>query len=434
MLKKILPLFAGLFVSQFCVNAQEVLSLSQSIEAALENNYGIQVANLQITAAENEIYKGNAGLTPTLDWNTNVNGSLNQVNQIFLDNRRINRLGNSIAPNTVLALSWTLYDGRRMQTNFERLKNVGQLSQVEKKLAVQNTIAAVMQSYYDILRYRKSEEYLKTIIGYYEERLRLTEERWQIGRGSKLDFLQSKTDLATQQVDLVNTQNQLKTAKIQLNNLLGRNAQTDYDVVDIPDSDNTYSLSLLLENARMSNRELLLINKSKEISLLDQQIAESFRKPRVALNTSFGYSFNKSNAGFLALNQSLGFNGGLSASWNIFNGHQTARNIQAAKIQTDIIEKRREDLLNQIEADITSAYQQFLTDQQLLDLEEENREIAEENLSISLQKFRLGASTILELNEAQRRFDASLNRLVNARFNARVSELEMLRLSGSLVE
>ncbi len=421
-------------LGSYSLQAQEMMSLSDAIQVALENNYGIQVAEMQIQAAENQIYKGNAGMTPIIDWNTNFNGSLNQVNQVFLDDRRINRLGNSIAPNTNLALSWVLYDGRRMNILFERLKNVGQLSQTEKKLVVQNTMASVMQAYYNILRLKKSEEYLKTIIGYYEERLRLTEQRWQIGRGSKLDYLQSKTDLATQQVELVNTQNQLKTSKIQLNNLLGRDPQTDYEVVDTVDGDQVYNLAELVESARLSNRELLVLNKTREISLLDEQAAESFRRPRIALNSTFGYAFNKSNAGFLALNQSIGFNGGVSASWNIFNGHQTSRNIQAAKINTMIVDKQREQLVNQIEADITSAYQQYLTDQELLSLEEDNRNIAEENLSISLEKFRLGASTILELNEAQRRFDASLNRLVNAQYNVRASELQLLRLSGKLVE
>jgi outer membrane protein len=433
MLKRIVVGFFLLACSP-SVKAQEILSLKDAIQQALNNNFGIQVADMQIESAENQIYRGNAGMTPVIDWNTNVGGSLNQVNQVFLDGRELNRLGNSISPGTNLSLAWTLYDGRRMHFLFDRLKNVGQLSQVEKKLVVQNTIAAVMQSYYTILRMKKSEEYLKTIIGYYEERLTLTEERWKIGRGSKLDFLQSKTDIATQQVELVNTQNQLKTGKIQLNNLLGRDPQTEYEVVELEEDDSIYNLGELLASAKLSNRELLVLNKSKEISLIDEKVAESFRRPRIALNTTFGYAFNKSNAGFMALNQSVGLNGGVSAVWNIFNGHQISRNIQAAKINTEILEKQREGLINQIEADITSSYQQFLTDRQLLELEEENRNIAEENLAISLEKFRLGAGTILELNEAQRRFDASLNRLVNAQYNVRASELQLLRLSGGLVE
>ena len=414
--------------------AQEIISLPDAISEALEGNYGIQIAQEQVNAAENQIYKGNAGITPIINWNTGLNGNLSQVNQIFLDDRKINKLGNSFSPTTNLGLNWTLYDGRRMQVRYERLKSVGQQSQLQKKLVIQNAISNVMETYYQILRQKKSVEYLTTIIGYYNERLKITEERWQIGRGSKLDYLQSKADLNTQQSSLVNAENEFKNAKIRLNNILGASADRNFITSELNLQTGIYSLADLLLKAQTLNSEVILLNKAMELSLLDQQEMASFKLPRIAMNSSFGYSLSKNNAGFLALNQSLGLNAGLTATWNIFNGHGTQRDIQLAQINTDIITKRKESLLNQIEADISAAYFQFQTDKKLLNLENENRDVAEENLTISLEKFKLGASTILELNDAQRRFDDSLNRLVNAQYNERISELELLRLSGALVE
>ncbi|AWV98184.1 TolC family protein [Arcticibacterium luteifluviistationis] len=413
---------------------QNVMTLEKAISEALEGNFGIQIAERQVDAAENQIYKANAGMTPTIDWNTNVNGNLSQVNQVFLDDRKINRLGQSFAPSTNVALSWTLYDGRRMQTRYERLKSEGQQSQIEKKLVVQNAVANVMQTYYQILRQKESVDYLTTIIGYYDERLKITEERWKIGRGSKLDFLQSKADLNTQKSSLVNAKNELKNAKIRLNNILGAAAERDFNITNIASPKTQYTLAQMLDQAKSTNQDLVLLNKALEISLLDQQEMESFRKPRIALNSSFGYSLSKNNAGFLALNQSLGLSSGISATWNIFNGQATQRNIQLAKINADIVNKQKESLLNQLDADIATAFYQFQTDRELFNLETENKDVAEENLTISLEKFKLGSSTILELNDAQRRFDDSLNRLVNAQYNERVSELELLRLSGALVE
>lgn len=425
--------FCILFGFRIC-QAQEIISLPKAISEALENNYNIQIAQQQVDAAENQIYKGNAGMTPIINWNTDISGNLSQVNQVFLDNRKINKLGQSIAPRTNLGLNWTLYDGRRMQSRYARLESEGQQSQLEKKLVIQNAISNVMQTYYQILRQKKSVEYLTTIIGYYNERLKITEERWQIGRGSKLDFLQSKADLNSQQSSLVNALNEFRTAKIRLNSILGTSADRDFEISELNVVTYDHNLNELLINAQSANKDIILLNKAMELSLIDRQEMESFRKPRIDLNSSFGYSLSKNNAGFLALNQSLGLNTGISASWNIFNGHATQRNIQLAQINTDIISKRKESLLNQIEADITAAYHQFQTDRQLLKLENDNKEVAQENLTISLEKFKLGASTILELNDAQRRFDDSLNRLVNAQYNERISELELLRLSGALVE
>jgi outer membrane protein TolC len=70
----------------------------------------------------------------------------------------------------------------------------------------------------------------------------------------------------------------------------------------------------------------------------------------------------------------------------------------------------------------------------LLELEKENKAIAAENLSISLEKFKLGSSTILEINDAQTRYNTVLNRLVSAQFNVKISQLELLTISGQLMK
>lgn len=425
--------FLVIFIN-FRGEAQEVLTLDNAIGEALKSNYGIKIAESQTALAANNIYRGAAGFGPIVDWNTNLGTNLNQVNQKFFDGRSINRLGYVVAPGTNLSLTWTLYNGGRMQIVFDRLVSQGQQSLLQQKLIVQNTVSGVMQAYFDMLRLEKSVEYLNAIITYYEETLKITDERWQIGRGSKLDYLQSKTDLTTQMAELTLTQNSFENAKVNLNILLGSSPTRSFLTEDLEKSDAIYDLADLLAKAKSDNREMLLINKAAEINLLDQKEADSFRKPRLTFNSGFGYTFNRNNAGFLLLNQNLGLSAGLTATWNIFNGHQTQRNIQATKISAELIKQQKDDIINRISGEITAQYKQFETDKKLLALEEENKTLAEETLQISLEKFRLGASTILELNEAQRRFDQSLNRLVNAEYNVRISELELLRLSGSLVE
>ncbi len=425
--------FLVIFVN-FGGKAQEVITLDDAIGEALKSNYGIKIAESQTALAANNIYRGAAGFEPIVDWNANLGTNLNQVNQRFFDGRSINRLGYIIAPGTNVSLTWTLYNGGQMQVVFDRLVSQGQQSLLQQKLIVQNTVSGVMQAYFDMLRLEKSVQYLNTIITYYEETLKITDERWQIGRGSKLDYLQSKTDLTTQLAELTLTQNSFENAKVNLNMLLGSPPTRNFLTEDLEKSDAIYDLAELLAKAKSDNREMLLINKAAEINLLDQKEADSFRKPRLTFNSGFGYTFNRNNAGFLLLNQNLGLSAGLTATWNIFNGHQTQRNIQATKINAELIKQQKDDIINRISGEITAQYKQFETDKKLLALEEENKLLAEETLQISLEKFRLGASTILELNEAQRRFDQSLNRLVNAEYNVRISELELLRLSGSLVE
>lgn len=412
---------------------EDTLRLDNAVEVALENNYGIRVAQRQVDLANNRIFRGNAGMTPVIDWNTSLNSTFNQVHQNFIDGREINRFGTSVSPNTALALQYTLYNGGRMHAVYDRLKSLGQLSEIQRQLILQNTVSNVMEAYYNIQRLQSTLQFINQIIRYYEERQTLTEERWQIGRGSKLDFLQSKADLTIQLTDQTNLQIQLKNAKIELNRLLGRDPNIDFTVEGESQDYQLFDLEYLKDQAKSQNPEFLALKKQEEINLLDQKESRGFLKPTINLNSGFGYNFNYNNAGLISNSQSTGLSAGVTATWRIFDGKVIKRNIESAKISGDILRIQREELLNNLDNQITAAFYQYETQKRLLELEQQNIATAQENLEISVEKFKLGASTILEINDAQTRFNTIMNRLVAAEYNLRISKLNLLTLSGELV-
>ncbi len=430
---KYIALFSFTF-SLFSVSAQEILTLEDAISNALDKSYDIKVAKMQQDVAEMQVFKGNAGMLPRVDLNTNVGSAFNSVNQKLSNGTVIDRFGKSFSPVSNLAMSWTLYDGKRMYATFDRLKGQSQLSQIQSKQVMEKTVSNVMQAYYEVMRQKQTVAFLQTIIKYYQERLTITEQRWEFGKGSKLDYLQSKTELNNQVTQLVQAKNSLKNAKVALNNLLVRAADYEFDVQEVVGIMFDPSAEQLKSQARAANKNLQSIRKSTDISLISQKEVAALKLPRVTFNSSFGYTLSKTNAGLFLYNQNLGLNLGLAATWNIFNGEITRRQIQTSKINTEILRKQEEDLWIQIESDLMRAYNQYQTDKELLKLEEENKEVAEETLKISLEKFKLGGSTILELNEAQRSLNTSLNRLTNARYNIKISELQIMRLSGELVK
>lgn len=423
-----------LFLVVSSVSAQEILTLENAVGTALEKSYDIKVAKMQQDVAEMQVFKGNAGMLPRVDLNANVGSAFNEVSQKLSNGSEINRFGTSLAPTTNLAMSWVLYDGKRMYATLDRLKGQGQLSQLQTRQMMENTVVGVMQAYYEVMRQKQTVAFLQTIIKYYEERLTITQQRWEFGKGSKLDYLQSKTELNTQNTQLVQAKNAVKNAKVTLNNLMLRPADQDFDVQEVVGIMFDPTTEQLKSQARAANKGLQALRKSTDISLITQKEVAAAKLPRVTLNSSFGYSLSKTNAGLFLYNQNVGLNVGLGATWNIFNGEIIRRQIQTSKINTDILRKQEENLWVQLEADLMRAYNQYQTDKELLKLEEENNEVAEENLKISLEKFKLGGSTILELNEAQRSLNTSLNRLTNARYNIKISELQIMRLSGELVK
>lgn len=426
--------FLFIFLLPAVVQAQEILPLETAISSALEKSYDVKVAQLQQESSNLQVFKGNAGMLPRVDLNANVGTAFNEVNQKLSNGSEINRFGRSLAPTTNVAMAWTLYDGKRMYATLDRLKGQGQLSQLQTRQMMENTVVSVMQAYYEVMRQKQTVAFLQTIIKYYEERLTITQQRWEFGKGSKLDYLQSKTELNAQVTQLVQAKNSLKNAKVALNNLLVRPADQEFDVQEVVGIMFDPTTEQLKSQARAANKSLQALRKTTDISLITQKEIAAAKLPRVTLNSSLGYSLSKTNAGLFLYNQNVGLNVGLGATWNIFNGEILRRQIQTSKINTEILRKQEEDLWVQLEGDLMRAYNQYQTDKELLKLEEENNEVADENLKISLEKFKLGGSTILELNEAQRSLNTSLNRLTNARYNIKISELQIMRLSGELVK
>jgi outer membrane protein TolC len=415
------------------VAGQELLTLDHAVATALEKNLGIVVAQIDQQMAEMQVYRSNAGFGPTLDLNANLGSTVNKVQQNYLDGRVVDRFGRSISPNVSLGLNLPIYDGGRMQATFDRLKELSQVSTLQTQIAMQDLVVQVSQAYYEVMRLKARVGFLNTVIKYYQDRLIITEERWNVGKGSKIDFLQSKTDLNAQLSERASTINDYQNAKVVLNGLLNRDLSIDFMVQDEVVFNSDYVLSSLLEAAKNKNKDVMLLRKLYGVSLLSQKEIEAGRKPQVSLNSTLGYFYTNTNANFILSNQNASLNAGINARWNIFDGKHIHNQTAIAQMNSRGIEKQEEELMANINTQLTAAYNQYISDKEMLVFEEENKVLAEENLSISLEKFKLGGSTILELNEAQRSYDTALNRLVNAQHNIRISELTLLELSGELV-
>lgn len=426
----------GLLVIVFILNskAQDVLSIEEAVAIALENNYGVKIADLENLATEMQVYRSNAGFGPIVDWNAGLGLSGSRVNQQFLDGRVNNRWGRAFNPNTNIAARMTVFDGGRMQTIYDQLVLNAQLSKLEAKIIVQNVIEEVISAYYEIARQKATLEYLDNIITSYEERLKITEQRWKVGRGSKLDFLQSNTELNTQLSEKVRVTNNLKNAKVALNGILNRDLNTEYDIDKDDSIPMTSNLDGLLMTTKQKNRDIILLDKTLELSKKREEEWETTMKPQVDLTGSLGYNYSNTNAGFLTSNQSFSLPLNVSARWTLYDGKHRKNQLAIAKVNSSIIEEQQKELEQGLETALTLAYNQYQSDKELLDLEKQNNDIAKENLDIALEKFRLGGSSILELNEAQRAYNVSLNRFVNAQYSIRFSELQLLLLSGQLTE
>ena len=420
----------------FCVvktNAQEVLTLESAVKTALENNYEIKIATNNLTIEETNVAIGNAGMLPIVTANVFDNNSVQNSTQIRQDGTK-NTLNNAKNNNFTygVRLDWTIFDGLRMFARLDQLKELQKLGEAQLKLTIITRISDVNAAYYDLVQQQQQLAALDTTLVISNQRLTLAQNRFTIGKASKLEVLNAQVDLNTDQVALLRQKELYANGKILLNQLLARDITTDFKVIDELEVDSVLLLSELRTLAEKQNPQLQAQLINKRIAELELKQIKAARYPSVRVNTGYNFSESLASLGFVAQFQSRGFNYGFSASVNIFDGFAQNRNEKIAKIQIENSKLNIDQQNLVLNSQLATSYQTYLTNLELIILEEKNESIAKQNLNITLDKFRIGTITTLEFRTAQLNYVNAKVRYSNAQFQGKLSEIALRELAGNL--
>jgi outer membrane protein TolC len=256
--------------------------------------------------------------------------------------------------------------------------------------------------------------------------------------GTKPDVLQSKVDMNAQKAAQLEQQTLITQLKEQLNQVMNITGLPAYDVADSIPVDKALVLGDIQNAMANGNPALLIARKNIDIAAITLRERRAERLPVVSFNSA--YNFNRSD-NTLALNPALplftsnrGFNYGIGITLPIINNHTTKRLIAQAKLDIQYQELLYNSQKSQLDLAVINAFQEYEQQKKALILEEENILLARENVNIALEVYRLGASTIIQLREAQISLEDAYNRLIAARYNTKLAETELLRLKGDLVK
>lgn len=415
-------------------NAQEILTLESAVKIALENNYEIKIATNNLTIEQTNVAIGNAGMLPTITANVFDNNSVQNSTQIRQDGTTIT-LDNALNNNFTygVRLDWTIFDGLRMFARLDQLKELQKLGEAQLKLTLITRISDVNAAYYDLVQQQQQLAALDTTLVISNQRLTLAQNRFTIGKASKLEVLNAQVDLNTDQVALLRQKELYTNGKILLNQLLARDVTTDFKVIDELEVDSVLLLSELRTLAEKQNPQLQAQIINKKIAELELKQIKAARYPSIRVNTAYNLSESIASLGFVAQFQSRGFNYGFSASVNIFDGFAQNRNEKIAKIQIENSKLNIDQQNLALNSQLAASYQTYLTNLELIVLEEKNESIAKQNLNITLDKFRIGTITTLEFRTAQLNYVNAKVRYSNAQFQGKLSEIALRELAGNLV-
>jgi outer membrane protein len=415
--------------------AQELLTPVQVVEIALKNNYDITISREQADIAKNNYTLGNAGFLPSVNLNASGNTSTNNFKQTLSTGVITERTGinsNNLSASAVMA--WTVFDGFKMFATYDKLQALNEMGELALKVQVENTVSSVLLAYYDVVRQKQEQKANDNSIKLYNERVQIADQKFKLGLTAKVDYLQARVDLTALQSASITQKAAIENSKSNLNVLLGRKTDVAFDVVDTIIIDPSISLEELKSNVEKQNT--LLKYNERNVRATHKAIQEfnGSMYPRLSLNAGYNYSRTASEAGLVALNRSNGPTVGFTATWNLFNGRILNTQIRNARVQMDIAEVQLEQSKLALESQVFQSWNNTQLAFEILKLEEDNILLAKENVTIAMERYKVGNGTSIELQQAQQSFDTAQVRLVTARYNAITAEINLKRLKGDYVK
>ncbi|MDE5423543.1 TolC family protein [Ancylomarina sp. DW003] len=414
-MKKIKILIGFLLLSS-SLFSQEALTLDHAVAIALENNLNIKVARSDAEITSNKASRGNAGLLPTLGAGINTNYS--------------EHASDELSSSGSLNFSYTLFDGFGGQYSYKLLNLQKDQADLSARYQIEFTIANVITGFYDISE--KSDDLLVAgdNLAISKDRLKRNEAKYEYGNINKLEVLNAKVDFNRDSSSYLKAQQNYDEAARELNVLLGRSVETELQIIPDASDFRVFDLNQLKDEALNNNADYLIKRSQLEASEISEKKAKSSQLPSLKLTSNYNYYENK----IAGTNSNSQLSGGLSLSMNIFDGKKKRITIANAKIEKQISVFQEQEQRLQLEKDIVHALASYEYNLQLLSLEEDALEASKLNFEQSREYYHLGQISSTTYREAQLNYVEAQNKRSAARYQAKRSEINIKKISGSLLK
>lgn len=434
---------------------QEVLQLEDVIKLSIENNFDVQLAknNIQIAKNNNNIglvggsqstggtvSGGVTGMLPQISINAGSPASPMGFGQTIstlhyadpsanVTNQKLN--STNYAPSIVA--TWYFFDGLKMFATKSKLNRNEELSNLQYRQTVENTLMASLSAYYQMVSIQQYIKSLRTTLALGDEQRKLAEQKQRLGAGSGVDVFQTQIDYNNIQVQIIQQQNLLNEQRITLNNLMKRSPDTEFIVPDTIIVQTAPEYQAAVSSMEMTSSAIRISQKNIEITKLGLREYRGNLFPRIGLTGNYTFQTTESSIGFQRYNQNYGYNVGFIFSWTLLNNFTTNTAIKNQKVMISSDRIRLEATKLQERATLYKAYLSFQNNMNIAELERKSVDLANQNLVIASQRFKQGISNYIEYRTVQQSFEGAQYRLSQATYNLKVSELNYLRVQGMLV-
>ena len=432
-LRKIVFVFMSFYMTS--ITAQKLVSVSEAIELALENNYGIKIISNNKEIAKNNASILNSGYLPTVSSSSGATFNRDNLEAEFANGESTALNGaKSSRYNASINLNYTLFDGLGRYYDYKRLKETYKLSELQARETIENTIAQLYVVYYNVAQVTENVTVLEKTLTISKDRITRASYQFEYGQGTMLNVLNAQVDINNDSINLINAKQQLVNTKRDLNVVLGNVISSEFRVDTTIDFKLDIDQNDLANKVRSNNVNLLQLDKNIMINTFIVKANKSGYLPSLGLTGSYGWNKGNNNAAsFVAVSTNTGLSGGLSLSWNLFDGGATATRVSNAKIELENRSLEKESMVIDIERTFNNAWDDYQNKLTIFQVQENNIITSTNNFNRTQEKYKLGQATSIEFRQAQLNLiNSELNRN-QAKYAAKTAELTVLQLSGELL-
>ncbi|MFK7937297.1 MAG: TolC family protein [Saprospiraceae bacterium] len=433
-----------LFLFTFAAFAQENLSLEEAIVRGIENNYQIQIDQRNIQIAENNNDWAVAGKTPRVSANLNGQATYTNQNNPASFFTSLNTTGLGVTPG--LSANWTLFDGYRIRFTKDQLGGIERLQRKNAMLTVENTVQSVILAYYNVLIQQEQLSVLREVLELSNDRVAYQEVRKEFGQAGTFDVLQTQDAYLNDSTSLLIQLNSIETAFLNLNLAMGVDEMSqNYTLTDqLVFAARDYTYEELQEQMLNRNQNLQVLRVNQELAQINSNIQKSAMYPQLSVGANTTYNVNLNNGTGTANDgreinfdgiTAKTFNGGLNftASYTIFDGGVRNKQLQNAQVEEEIAELNIEAFKRNANNQLANTLATYNNQKRLLDLTQLRIDNAQRNIEIAEERFRGGLINSFDYRTIQLNYVNSAQARLNAIFNLRNTETELVRITGGLV-
>lgn len=413
-------------------------SLKECISRALENNYQMHITRNEEEIAHNNATWSNAGGAPVVDASVTYHPTFTNFDKTTsratgetstVKNAFDNSLGAGVT------LNWTIFDGFKIQTSYKQLQLLEKQGETSTRMAVEDLIADISSEYYNCVQQVIRCEHYRYTMALSRERLRIAELNYQTGRFSGLDYQLARSDFHTDSSSYVRQKEAVIKSQIRLNQLMANkelNSSVNISDTTIRVRDNLL-LPALWERSLAANTSLLYARQNTQMAELDYKKVTSRNYPYLKLNGQYGYNMYFYDKSATRERQNLAFSGGLTLGINIFDGNRK-RERENAQLNIRNRQLKLDQLQLDLQAQLTTCYQTYRTNLELLSLQQENLRIARNNYESALDRYKLGDLSGFDLRQVQKSLLDAEENVLKVEYDAKMCEITLLLISGDITE